>query len=246
MSASPSQAFSAPTWQNQITQQGPLPSSSPARQRGKARDWILWVAIFFFGCFSLSGCLQQDTIVSPGVSTSTPAQSGSVWPIYGLAWSSNGAWIAYGGADDQIYICDAINCRNPVTFLAQLAEVNTLAWSPDSKRIVSSDSGGQVQVWDALTGDHLLTYPHASGAVDTVAWAPDGRYLVSGGDDFKVRVWALDNNKDPLCTYAKHTDIIRLVTWSPDGKFIASASYDGTVQVWDALTCTYERMYHEH
>jgi WD40 repeat protein len=145
---------------------------------------------------------------------------GHKYPVYTVAWSSNGQYIASGDAGFHD---------------------NTGA---------THDTGATVKVWpvNLFEGNSqqpkptVVSYPQnnisnvQSNAVQAVAWSPDNRYIASVAHD--VQIFDSFTAKH-IYTYTKHSggssgSAVQAVVWSPNGKYIASGGMEGTVQVWNA------------
>jgi len=156
-------------------------------------------------------------------------------PVWSVAWSPDGKYIASAGQDHAVHVWEAIEGgRTHVTYNGHSDDVDSAKWSPDGTHIASGSADRTVQVWDALHGGRaLVTHSGYSAPVKSVAWSPSGTRIVAGSRDGTVRLWDATNGGRSLLTYNGHYDAVNVVAWSPDGTRIASASDDHTVQVWD-------------
>jgi serine/threonine protein kinase len=110
-------------------------------------------------------------------------------PMNAVAWSPNGAYLAFGGDDCLIQIWDVRANKLIGTYRSHSRPITTLAWSPNNARIVSGSQSSNVNVWDIATGQDIVSFHAHVGDILTVAWSPDGRSILSGGSDCRVYVW---------------------------------------------------------
>jgi WD40 repeat protein/tRNA A-37 threonylcarbamoyl transferase component Bud32 len=118
-------------------------------------------------------------------------------PIYGLAWSPDGNFLASASGDykaflwnidaGKIFFTEAIKCRGMV---------NSVAWSPNSRHLAIGSNDKTVQIWEVTKRSSSFiyrapsfTYRGHGGYVNTVAWSPDGSRVVSAGVDRTLQVW---------------------------------------------------------
>jgi WD40 repeat protein len=151
--------------------------------------------------------------------------------VRALAFDPTGRWLATGGDDGKIRVCDfryfagaaSVAARGPIT---------SLAYSPDGRLVASGSEDGTVQLWDALRWKEERALIGHKGAVNCVAFNPDGDFVVSGGADRTVKVWEIATGRN-VKTLSGHTGAVNAMAFSPDGEILATASSDGTVRVWD-------------
>lgn len=165
-----------------------------------------------------------------------------VGDVYALAFSSDGAMLAVGGAEVQLRrATDGALVRSLSRAFGDSA-VTGLAFSADGTRLVAAHTDGAVQVWALTDGatvasaespidgqsiDQSYTGQARSGA----AFAPDGNGVVTTASAGLVRFLPLgagqpQDNIEPT----SGDDWAQL---SPDGDTLALASrYRGAVQLW--------------
>lgn len=183
---------------------------------------------------------SEDTIVS---------YSGHSGGILCLAWSPDGASIAFGGRDKTIRIWDAVTGETKV--VCQAADVVcALAWAPDGATLLAGGWNHDIELWNPSTGDLRTTYETVLGTVYGLAYAPDGAQFAAAGEKSSDQHSAFPGIAPiPLIEvatgltrllYQRHSGLwITDVAWAPksSGMLIASAGYDdSTVQVWQAET----------
>jgi WD40 repeat protein len=98
-----------------------------------------------------------------------------------MAFSSDGQFLAVGGTDWRIHLCDAGSGKEQTTLLGHQGSVAGLAFSPDNRVLASGGWDGTVRLWHVATGREVLTLDGPRGKVLCLAFSPDGETLVSGG-----------------------------------------------------------------
>ncbi|KAG8938331.1 hypothetical protein FRC04_009077 [Tulasnella sp. 424] len=158
--------------------------------------------------------------------------------VSSVAFSPDGALVAFGSADGTICLCDAQTWRQvgePLT--GHTGRVNSVCFSPDGKLLASESGDRTIRLWDPqtrkqfgepLTGDTLWVY--------SVCFSPDSKLLASGSGDRTIRLWDPQTRKQFGEPLTGHTDLVRSVCFSPDGKLLASGSGDQTIRLWDPQT----------
>src|SRR6266700_64545 len=77
----------------------------------------------------------------------------NIVPVYAVAWSPNGRYIASGSDDNtaQIWQVEKPTVHNVITYDGHSAAVGALVWSPDGRYIASGSDDGTVQIWESTT-----------------------------------------------------------------------------------------------
>lgn len=179
----------------------------------------------------------------PPVGVASFAYKGHSRPIYDIAWSIDGQYIASASTDGIVRIWKweespstleeshstlTSTCRHPKI-------VKSVSWFPDSQRmlIATGCNDGNVYLWDALSGEQKHVLKGHSDIVNTVAWSPDGKYLATASDDKTIRLWDGDKRKQ-IDVLKSHSGWVNTVAWSPivEKRLLASGSSDATVHIW--------------
>ena len=160
---------------------------------------------------------------------------GHTKPVYGVAFSPDGKWLASGSDDSTVRLWDAATGAALQTLQGHPGWVCGVAFSPDGKRLAAGSYDYMVRLWDAATGAALQTLQGHTSSVYGVAFSPDGKRLASGSHDNTVRLWDAATGA-ALQTLQGHTGWVWGVAFSPDGKRLAAGSYDNMVRLWDAAT----------
>ena len=158
--------------------------------------------------------------------------------IQGIAWSPNGAKIAFASSPSQlgspeIYVmnADGTNLHNITNYWAE--DVSP-TWSPDGTRIAFEsyrDGEYDIYVMDADGGNvQRLTFaPYSPRAAREPAWSPNGD-KIAFSIGFDIYVMDADGSSPQQLT---NTGTDNSPTWSPDGTRIAFVSWrDGNQEIY--------------
>ena len=141
-------------------------------------------------------------------------------PLYALAHSPTGAFVATAGRDGQTRVWDPRTGRTWAILAGHEGKVAGIAFSPDGEVLATAGADGTIQLWELpveafanarrlmsnsfakdsaflkefltlrLTPAVTLVDAHRGGA-NCLVFSPDGRMLVSGGEDGFVKWWDL-------------------------------------------------------
>jgi WD40 repeat protein len=188
----------------------------------------------------LMGMIKIFPVSSEGVPTQDPTHlfSTDAGYAYALAWSPDGASLAFAGKGEGLFIWKPFGGKTQRAFLPSvLGDLIQVAWSPDGTHIAWRKRGvDAIQVGDALTGRRNCLFFGHRRSVQGFAWSPDSQQIAScaaGYDDQTVQVWNVTDGSVCLL-YQEHSEGVLAVTYSPDGTSIASCDLHGQVRVWNA------------
>jgi eukaryotic-like serine/threonine-protein kinase len=154
-----------------------------------------------------------------------------------MAFSPDGATLAFGGTDHKVRLCHLNIPPNPQVLPGHSPnEAWSLSFPPDGRTLASGGDDHLVRLWDMQTGRETAILPSHDSLVTSVAFAPDGQTLASGSFDLKkpVIVWDM-TTRLPKFPLAGHAKWVRAVAFSPDGRTLASGSEDCTTMIWDTI-----------
>jgi WD40 repeat protein len=161
--------------------------------------------------------------------------TGHSGPVYAVAFSPDGRWLASGGADNVVKLWEVASGAEVRSFRGHTDYVSSLAFSPDGRWLASGSKDRTIRLWDVATGNELRTLARDTNWTLCLAFSPDGRWLASSGWEKSFRLWEVSTGS-AVRTFNGHTGIVNSVAFSPDGRWLASGSEDSTIRLWDALT----------
>jgi WD40 repeat protein len=165
--------------------------------------------------------------------------------VQGLAYSSDGRWIAAGGSDARIRLCDTGSGRVHAILEDedQREPITSLVFSPDSTTLASASATFlEVWLWNVGLGEPELLIPDASAgcAIEALAFHPQGRLLATGGIDWlstsgsdgTIAIWDLVER----CEVTSFDGGTKAMAFHPKGRWLASASLSRSICIWDLET----------
>ena len=177
-------------------------------------------------------------------------------PVTGLAWSSDGRWLASTSKDKDVRIWDvalaAIFDRTNKSFgdsTKVLAGHTDKVWLPclvesEGKGwLVTPSADGTARLWNFPGGEPVIFRDNAAsdqgvlrhGApVRRVAMDSKARWILTAGADGRAKLWERATGRQLLSI--RHENDVADVAFEPDGTRFVTASADNTAQVWDAQT----------
>jgi dipeptidyl aminopeptidase/acylaminoacyl peptidase len=151
-------------------------------------------------------------------------------PVFGVAISPNGRWLATGSEDKTARIWDA-HSGQQLRALRHGNRVYSVAFSPDGRWLATGGDDKKARICDAQSGELLQALRHEH-QVRAVAFSPDGRWLATGSHDKTARIW--DARSGQQLDGLSHVGEVRAVAFSPDGRLLATGSEDKKARIWDA------------
>lgn len=178
-----------------------------------------------------------------------PGYSGPVWS---LAFSPDGQYVASGEADGLIILWDVNGQPQKQLHTDYEGMVVSLAFSPDGQTLAAGGDDGTIMVWGVTQGRFLSKLPANSlGRVSSLAFSPDGQTLAVGGcqeiidkvscKQGGIHLWDISVGLNPSVASQQpfetpltgHNGRVSSLTFSSDGQTLASGSTGGTILLWD-------------
>ncbi|KAB5587972.1 Vegetative incompatibility protein HET-E-1 [Ceratobasidium theobromae] len=174
--------------------------------------------------------------------------------VWSIAYSPDGARLAYGCLDGTIGIRNAYNgALTAGPWWGHPKTITSLGFSPDSSHLASGSEDCTIRVWTTRGGkpiaDSIMGHDKA---VLSVVFLLDGLRLASSSRDGPPRIWnscdsllsAVPFKKEfnegvkDIALSSDGTRTIRLFALSPNGMRVASISNDGNLKIWKIVDGT--------
>ena len=168
--------------------------------------------------------------------------------VSGLAWSSDGGWLASTSKDKEVRIWNVSgDAPKDSTVLAGHTDkvwVPCLVETDGKGWLVTPSADGTARVWN-FPGGQPVSFPGNPPAdsgvlrhgapVRRVAMDAKARWIVTAGSDGRAILW--DRATGKKLRSIRHNKALNDVAFEPNGgtRFV-TASADNTAQVWDAQT----------
>ncbi len=153
-------------------------------------------------------------------------------PIYAIAFSPNGKYIATGSQDKTIKIISYPSMDILGTLSGSLFEVFSLCFSPDGKILASGGGDDFVRIWDYKNLKPLQILRGHIYAIHAIAYAPDGSLLASGCYDDTLSLWDGKTFERVKVLY-DHKDQVWSLNFSSNSKLLAAGCEEGAIVIWD-------------
>ncbi len=151
-----------------------------------------------------------------------------------VAWSPDGARVAFGGWDNMVHLWDA-RARQPLrNFLGHSGAVQAIAWSPCGKMLASASADKTARIFDAESGQELLVITGHDAPLEGAAWSPDGTKLATSSDGKGIKVWDARTGAQLSELQGPATKVFA-IDWSSDGRHLACTCPAG-VRIWDTAS----------
>jgi len=148
-----------------------------------------------------------------------------------VAVSSQGRYLAWGGADGPIRIVDLQSGRVRTGLRGHMDLITSLAFSGDGQSLASGSDRGTVEIWNVDSWTFRASFAGHTNRVNRLAFHPKDAVLQSTGADDTIRIWDLK----PLgeSKVFKSPQAGQKLCVSPDGRILAAyGGLNNTVRFW--------------
>ncbi len=157
--------------------------------------------------------------------------------IYALAFSRDGAYLAWGCDNGLLVVWDVQNGQQLWRQIAHGGStVYTVKFSPDGRYLATGGRDSRIDLWDAKTGKLIKQALTPHGFVLSLDFSPDSKQLASSGLGKTILIWDTDVLDNPRSVYPRVGADVWAVAWSPNGRYLASGGDDRLVWIWDTTT----------
>jgi WD40 repeat protein len=122
---------------------------------------------------------------------------------YCVAFSHNGARLAFSGSDPTIKLCDSKTGSTLSVLSGHTRQVTHLAFSSDGRWLASSSDDGTARLWSLAPGGAAVVLSGHTNRVRLVSFSPNRRWVATGSDDHTVRIWDIASG-NLLHTFRRH------------------------------------------
>lgn len=181
----------------------------------------------------------------------------SAAPVYTLAVSSDGRWLAAGTWDRpgvvrlwdmRWFKADSRPAGEPAAFTLTgfINRVYALTFSPDGRWLAAGSADFTLRQWDLTALAQLdpaqMPQPDPKAyssllddhhdMVFQAVYSLNSRWLFSASVDGTIRQWDAQNPAALPVVFSGHTAWVRALSLTADGRYLISASEDGTLRRW--------------
>jgi WD40 repeat protein len=164
--------------------------------------------------------------------------TGHEGPVYGVAYSPDGATVASCSGDQSIRIWDLTAGTQLKALSGHTGAVYSLQFNADGKQLLSAGTDGTARLWDAAAGTELRKFASelTEGATPApfydAALSPNGQLVAAGGADRQIHLFSAVNGQLAR-TLTGHEDPIYRVLFNPTSTRLISCGHAGNLIVWN-------------
>src|ERR1051326_3176181 len=111
--------------------------------------------------------------------------------VQAVAFNTDGALLAFGGSDGQVYLASAADGKNVRPLAGHASSITSLCFHASGTMLVSASKDRTVRLWNPANGQAYKTLEGHDAWVQGVVLTAQGTRLASVGADRTVRVWDL-------------------------------------------------------
>jgi WD40 repeat protein len=155
---------------------------------------------------------------------------GHTHAIYGLAFSSDGRFLASASADGTVRLWDPIEGRLLKTF-THPNYVYRCRFAPGHPLLATACHDKCLRLWHARTGECVATFNDARGPLFTTTFTADGLHLLAAGEDRSVRIYEVSHRR-LMATIPVAKDVLYALVLLPERcPIIAAAGGDAHIHL---------------
>src|SRR5262249_2983164 len=143
-------------------------------------------------------------------------------PVFGLAFSPDGRYLATGALDSTARLWDVGARKLLHTLPGQ--DISTVAFHDGGRRLTTVSTDGTLVQWDPATGERRRTLRAHLGpiwnATFCAGFRAEGERLASLSKDGAVRVWETDSGREVVSS-SDRAALPQAAYLSPDGRRVA-------------------------
>lgn len=157
---------------------------------------------------------------------------GHNYPIYCVAPSSNGAYVASGSYDSTVRLWNLERGSTVRVLGAHKHEVTCVDFHPNCIYFLSASTDKTVRMWNVSDATPVRLFIGSKAAVYSASFSPDGRYIASASGDHHLRVWDVVSSKQ-LAEIKMGAEPVTRIVWSSDQKTLLAGTISGLLKSWD-------------
>lgn len=155
-------------------------------------------------------------------------------PVLALAFSTDGKWLATGGADGKVLLWNVNTGEWTSVESIDKGAALSLAFSSTNTAILAiGTSNNNVILWDLDRKNKIGELNGHSDVISSIAFSPDGDLIATGSWDRSAKLWNAHTGKE-LLTLQGHFKKVLSIAFLPTGRRLVTSSEDGSVRFWDA------------
>jgi len=160
--------------------------------------------------------------------------------LLAVSLSSDGKWIASGGADKMVKRWDVASGTLAATYEGHTNHVLGVAFDAETSRIATTSADREIKVWDVPTREQDAVLGDKKQVYASIAWSADGKALAGVTDRGNGNVFTAIQKHDgaqrsetsKVLKLEKVEASLQTVAVTFDGSWIAAGSADGRLFVW--------------
>jgi WD40 repeat protein len=152
-----------------------------------------------------------------------------------LSLSAGSRYLAYGGTDQLVRICDLRRKEMVKTFKGHADTITSMTLSPDAKYVASGSECGDIIIHNFDTNSVAKKLQYSRHAIRSMQFSTKKKSLLAtGSDDGSVIVWDVNNGRRVCSFLIQHSAPCIAVSFSARKDiFLVSAGADKKLYCYD-------------